>query len=387
MEHSRGSEYELEHIAEILNDCSIDRIMAIDMERIVIAWNHASELVSGLSKKEVIGTPIEQVFPWIGEDKLLNDALASAYLGHKTFLPADKKLSHRKFYENHFIPLRDENGSMIGVMNIMHDVAHRIKAEKELEKLNRQLETKYIQVEKATGDLSNFTNITTHEIKEPLNHVYTGIEFLIKHEANELSDASKASLRRMQGSLNRMNLLLDDILRLSRISPVNLQRETVDLNTVWQQVIKSRTARIEEIGMSVNSENLPTISCYRDMIFSLFQNLLDNSIKFQDDEGSAPCVKVQSGIVELPDRPDNDDAEKNFYYRITITDNGIGFSKEDSKKIFGMFVKLQDKKKSHGSGIGLSICEKIMEVHNGFIDAESLSKGASIHCHFPIQAS
>lgn len=384
MGNIRGNEFELGHIAEILNDCSIDRIIATDMDRIVIAWNRASELESGLSRKDVIGVPVEQVFPWIEEDKLLRDALAAAYLGHKTFLPADKQLPHRKYYENHFIPMKDESGTMIGVMNIMHDVAHRIKAEKELQKLNNQLETKYVQLEKATGDLSNFTNITTHEIKEPLNHVYTGIEFLIKHEANNLSDTSKASLRRMQGSLNRMNLLLDDILRLGRISPIGLSKEIVDLSDLWQQVVKSRKSKIEEAGTKITTENLPSISCYREMIFSLFQNLLDNSLKFHQEDGTLPSVILHSGIMELPDIH-NIDAEKSHYYRITVTDNGIGFSKEDSKKIFGMFVKLQDKKKSHGSGIGLSICEKIMEVHNGFIEAESLSQGASIHCYFPVE--
>src|SRR5688572_23767495 len=123
--------YDKESLADMLNDCSIDRVLAIDNDWNIIAWNRTSELISGVSKAEVIGKNLLEAFPQILEDEEMLKAIKEAFNGRKSFLPANHGSFNRTYSENHFIPLKDSHGNVVGVMNIMHDVAHRIKVEKQ----------------------------------------------------------------------------------------------------------------------------------------------------------------------------------------------------------------------------------------------------------------
>lgn len=123
-------------LAEMLNDCSIDRFMAIDTAWNIIAWNRTSELVTGISRKDIYGKKLLEVFPQFEQDKEMMDAIRLALSGIKSFVPAHKNLFNRQHYENHFIPLTRPDNKLVGVMNIMHDVAHRMKAEQQLHQLN-----------------------------------------------------------------------------------------------------------------------------------------------------------------------------------------------------------------------------------------------------------
>src|SRR4051812_203902 len=109
------------YITEMLIDSSIDRLMAIDLNWNVIAWNHTSELISGMSKKKVIGKKLTDLFPEILNDQEMMEAIEMAFKGRKTFLPSLTNTFNRHYTENHFIPLKDKQDSIIGVMNIIHD--------------------------------------------------------------------------------------------------------------------------------------------------------------------------------------------------------------------------------------------------------------------------
>ncbi|MDB5229888.1 MAG: domain S-box protein, partial [Chitinophagaceae bacterium] len=215
-------------LAEMLNDCSIDRVMAIDTDMVVIAWNNTSEITTGIKKADILGRPIAEALPQLMSNKLVATAIQQALNGYKSFVPSDRNSPELKYYESHFIPLMDEN-KIIGMMNIMHDVAHRIKVEEQLQKLNRSLEKKYYELEQVNKELGTFTFITSHELKEPLRHVYTSMEILITNEAQKFSNNIRANLRRIQSALSRMSLLLDDISALSQLSSFNKEEGEVNL--------------------------------------------------------------------------------------------------------------------------------------------------------------
>src|SRR5262245_22357407 len=122
---ARKSFPELGNLADMLNDASIDRIMAIDREWRIIAWNKTSEKISGIEKIGIIGKPILEIFPVLKQDEEIMNALSKGLEGFSSFLPAKTGAFHRHHYENHFMPLLDEDGQTAGVMNIMHDVSHR----------------------------------------------------------------------------------------------------------------------------------------------------------------------------------------------------------------------------------------------------------------------
>jgi light-regulated signal transduction histidine kinase (bacteriophytochrome) len=312
------------------------------------------------------------------------ESIQFAMQGKKTFLPARAGLLNREYYENHFIPLTNEAGEVKGVMNIMHDVAHREKAERRLQQLNEALELQYRQLETATTEMATFTYITSNEIKEPLRHVYTAFELLVKSEGKVLSNGGKANIRRIQASINRINLLLDDIWALSHINSFKQERNTIDLNEVFREACTKLERKITESGAAIETDSLPLIPGYKDMLQTLFINLIDNGLKFQEP-GNKPYIRIASDAVPLTELPAGIQNKKPMVL-ISFTDNGIGFDPRYADRVFIMFEKLHPKNQYHGSGMGLTIAKKIVEAHDGFIQATAEpGKGATIKCYLPAE--
>ena len=365
-------------IDKMLNDYSIDAIIAVDENKKIIAWNNVAEKVYAKKKADVVGKIFFEAIPSTKEDTATLTAIDRALKGIKSFVPASDKFYHRSHAENHFIPLK-ENETVIGVMNLVHDVAHRIKAEKQLQFVNEELNKSLRQLKIISEELASFTYVTTNKIKDPIRHIYTGIEQLIKTEARNLSDSGKATFRRMQSSLNRMDLLLDDILSLSQISALQKQEAVIDLKALVYEVAETVQAKTDK-SVSIITGDLGSITGYKNYIQVLLLNLFDNAIKFN---GKDVTIKISCENVsvnnELPQLVSNIE-----YYKLTVEDNGIGIEEKDYEKIFGMFEKLHDKQ-YRGSGVGLAVAQKIMEAHEGFIKVESKpGVGSAFSCYFPI---
>lgn len=364
-------------LAEMLNDASIDRVWAIDTEWKVIAWNKASEMISGVKKHDIIGRHLMEIFPQLGIDTDIIGAFGLGLQGKMTFLPAKPGLFNRDHYENHFIPLKDEEEHIIGVTNIIHDVAKRIRAEQQLQRLNAELKEKYRQLEKANAELATFTSITGNDLKEPLKKVYTSLELIMINDGNRLSDSSKAGLRRIQAALHRVKLLLDDILAVSNASSLSEEQTTVQLGQVARAAQASLSNKIRESGAQIDIQPLPSITGSEQMMQNLFHNLIDNAIKFQPP-GNRPVLTI-SHSVTIPEKLTDQE-----YVCIQFTDNGIGIDAADTEKIFGMFERLHDRSQYPGSGIGLTICRKIVEAHGGLMEVDSTpGKGSTFRCYLP----
>lgn len=368
----------------MLTDATIDRVLAIDTSWRIIAWNKTTADITGISKESAMNQLLLDLFPQLSKDRETMNAIVQAFNGWKSFLPVQRNTYNRHHHENHFLPLKNDDGVVLGVMNIMHDVSHRIKAEQQLQRLNDELETKYRQLERMSADLSTFTYITSTNLKEPVKMIYTGLEQLARTDGPSLSNNSKAKLRKMQSSLNRINLLLDDILSLSEINSVMVKAEEVDLEEVLRSMSEDAKLgpKIKEKNAMIVSGNLPVIYGNREMLGYLFFHLLDNAIKFQNT-GSEPLIKINAEIVEETYSSKQDDIRR--FHRVTFTDNGIGFADSEKQQIFHTFTKLHPDR-FRGSGIGLAICQKIMDAHNGFIKVESKEgEGSSFSCYFPVK--
>lgn len=367
-------------IAEMMNDASIDRLMAIDTCWTIVAWNKTSELISGISRVDVLGRNLLEVFPQLEQDEEMMSGFRLAMDGIKSFIPAAEGKFNRDYYENHFIPLDNEDGRRVGVMNIMHDVAHRIKAEQQLHTLNDMLKKQYQKLEKTTAELATFTSITGTDLKEPVKKLYTSLELLVRNEGANLTNHGKAGLRRMQSSLSKMNLLLDDILAFSAANMIGNELEKFDLNDVLQRVLESLHQKIASKQAIIETHDLPVMYGSRQMLQYLLYNLIDNALKFQPD-GNIPKITVSAANVKR--QPDNGTDRSNLkeYLCITVKDNGVGFAQEDADRIFLLFEKLHPRKEYPGSGIGLTISRKIVEAHGGFIEVESRpGEGSTFHC-------
>lgn len=381
-----SNEYKTSDLCQLLIDASIDQVLAIDTQWQIIAWNRTSENISGIPRAEILGKYIFDVFPSLKEDDETEQAFRLALEGNKSFLLPDHKFEHRKYYENHIIPLKKEDGILIGVMKLMHDVSHRIKGEVEMQKLHAALKDQYNQLEKTNAELAIFTSITGKDLKEPVRRLYTALEMLMRSDGKNLSDNSRAGLRRMQASLTKISLLLDDVLAFSSAMSFDEKFVKLDLNEVLKAALEALSAKIAHKKAVVESQQLPIYTGSAEMLHYLFYNIIDNALKFQPAE-NIPVINIASEIITNENNaPGNEKPERRFL-RVSFTDNGTGFPAEDSKRIFKMFERLQLRKHFAGAGIGLTISQKIAEAHGGYIEAEnSGANGAIFHCYFALRS-
>ena len=180
-----------------------------------------------------------------------------------------------------------------------------------------------------------------------------------------------------------MKLLTDDIIAYSKISASYGELALVDLVQIVSSVIESLKPRIIQSNSTVKTDVLPIIQGYPTLLRVLFNHLLDNAIKFRK-EHSEHVVNIKAEQVEGTAINHPNVNRDSIYFVVTISDNGIGFQKEDEEKIFEMFYRVHEKK-YRGSGIGLPICKKIMDIHGGFITAGCDPECTTFNCYFPIK--
>jgi len=367
---------------EKLNDASIDRILAFDENLKIIAWNKTSELITGIPSEEVIGEHLYTVFPDLKICEKTTDAISNALKGFKSFVPADKVPYEGGYYENHYIPLK-ENDKVTGVLNIKHDVAHRVKYEQELKSLNRALVKKNKELKQKNAEISSFTHITSHDLKEPARKIYTFSELILSKEGANLTDTGRKYFKRIQIAAQRMGMLTDDILTYSQLNAEEEQVQDVDMNHVVAIVKDNLTERIIEKDAVVTCGVLPTVKGYRTMLLQLFSHLIQNALKFQQS-GNRPEVNIHAETVKATEVKELDLPGEPDYIRFTVSDNGIGFDKKYAGRIFQMFQRLHNAEDYPGTGMGLALCLKITEIHHGTITAEGTQgKGSKFQIYLP----
>jgi PAS domain S-box-containing protein len=357
---------------EAIIDASIDRISVYDKDLKIIAWNKRSEEETGIKKEAIIGKKLWEVFPKITEDEEVYKAHITALKGEHIYLPAKKSIYNHRYYEDFFIPLKDAQGDTYSVVNVMHDVSDLIYRNNELKELNRALEQK-------NEEAALFTFIASHDLKEPLRKVQMFSNLLIENEKANLSDKGQEYLQRSANAVKRIDLLIEELLALSRLNNSRLEKEQIDLNEVIKKVKEDLADEIETTKASISSEPLPLLKGITSQILYLFKNLFSNALKYTYP-GAAPVLNIKAAIVPLPGA----DTGIN-YLKISIADKGIGFDQQYEKKIFQMFQRLHSAADYKGTGMGLALCKKIMDNHNGFINAEGApGQGAVFNCYFPL---
>jgi PAS domain S-box-containing protein len=371
-------------LADLINDASIDRILAVDVDMRIIAWNKMCEHISGISKEDCIGKDLLDVVPEMTVIPEVTRAIRSALKGYKSFVAAEKGSFNGSYCEHFFAPLVDENKKVIGVLNIIHDVAHRVKVEQELRNLNKALVRKNKELKQKNAELLSFSHVAAHDLKEPLRKIYTFVEMILTKDADNLSETSRVYFKRVQASAQRMGLLTDDILGYTQLSNAEQELEPTDLNEVVEHAVKYLNEIIDNKKAVIKYDTLPVINGYKPMLVQLFENLIHNALKFQQDN-VIPVVEIKAVEVSSEDIQHTDVLPDARYWCISFTDNGIGFEMKYLDKVFRIFQKLHPADKYPGTGMGLPICKKVMELHQGFIIVESTpDKGSVFKCYFLI---
>lgn len=268
--------------------------------------------------------------------------------------------------------------------------------EAELVSLNNQLESEIVvrnraeeqmlefaeKLEQRNKELQEFAHIASHDLQEPLRKVISFGDRLKTKCAEALDDQGKDYLERMQNASRRMQNLIEGLLMFSRVSSKAQPFEDVDLAQTFKEVVSDLEIRIEELGGKVEIDNMPVLKADAMQMRQLFQNLIGNALKFHKQD-EPPVVRV-TGVSSGSDDSNASDQSGSFH-KITFKDNGIGFEEKYADRIFGVFQRLHGKTEYEGTGIGLSVCKKIVERHGGSIEVKSSpGKGTSFTVTLPI---
>jgi two-component system CheB/CheR fusion protein len=254
----------------------------------------------------------------------------------------------------------------------------------ELRRRNVELDESYKELRRLNLQLEQFAFVSSHDLQEPLRKIATFSDMLMTRPEAVLTDYARDYLSKINASASRMSMLLKDFLSLViHFNYKNAKIERVDLNAIVKNVIDDFELTIKEKKAVFNISNLPTLYALSNQMNQLFHNLISNALKFSAED---PLITITSGESAAEDFTIHKELnQKMRYVFITISDNGIGFNPKYSDKIFGLFQRLNDLKNVHGSGVGLTICKRIMDDHGGFIFVKSEeNQGASFTLFFPV---
>ena len=228
------------------------------------------------------------------------------------------------------------------------------------------------QLEQSNFDLLQFASVASHDLKEPLRKIQAFGNLLNARVDGKLDESERRYLDKIINSSNRMQTLVEDVLTLSKLSNKDIPYNTVNLNKILYRIVDDLEITIKEKKAFVHIGVFPEIEAVPGQMHQLFQNLISNGLKFNDKEEVRISVTPYK-ITEEEARHRHIDPRG--YVAVCVEDNGIGFEEHFKEKIFGVFQRLHSNN-YQGTGIGLAICKKIVDNHNGFIHAESrVNKG------------
>jgi two-component system, chemotaxis family, CheB/CheR fusion protein len=251
----------------------------------------------------------------------------------------------------------------------------------DLKSTSKQLSDTNTQLERSNFDLLQFASVASHDLKEPLRKIQAFGNILQSKIQNKLTDSELTYLSKMVSASNRMQILIEDVLTLSKLSNSGLAKEETDLNKIIKQICEDLEIGIREKNASVSIGALPTIDAVPGQMHQVFQNLISNALKFSNKTSPQISI-VQRPISKMQAKELN--INPNNFIQIVVSDDGIGFENQYKEKIFGIFQRLHGRN-YEGTGIGLSIARKIIENHGGLIYANGiLDKGAEFHIILPV---
>lgn len=267
-----------------------------------------------------------------------------------------------------------------------------------LEKMNeleleKQVENRTVELKKANIDLNNvnqnlkqFAYVASHDLQEPLRKINMFSDILQQKNKKDLDYSGRIYLEKITQSARRMTSLIKDLLDFSRVDSRESSFIVTDLNTILKNIIVDFEVLIEQKGATIEIGSLCVIEAVPLQMNQLFYNLIGNALKYSKPD-AAPVIEINSRILSKEEVLRFDDLNSRWpYCEITVKDNGIGFNQEFAEQIFTIFQRLHGRSEYEGNGIGLGLCKKIMDNHDGKIFARSVAgEGSSFHVIIPLK--
>jgi PAS domain S-box-containing protein len=341
---------------------SADAIFSVDLSDRITSWNAAAERLYGCSAEDMLGRQSADLLPDETASQL-RAVHAEALAGERIerfdtwqlrpdgrHVPVSLTVS----------PLRDGDGTIVGLATSVKDVTERVQHTAELEDVHRTLEKQYKALGRSNRDLEQFAYVASHDLAEPLRVMTGFVQLLEKRYASVLDDRGARYVFHVVDGAARMRVLIDDLLEYSRFLRSEPTAGLVDTAAVARRAVAPKDVALVEIG------ELPEVWSDEASVYAVLQNLISNGVKFR--RASAPARVVVSG---------HRDGDR---VRLCVDDDGIGIEPEYRERIFGMFSRLHVREAYPGTGIGLAIVLQIAERCDGKAWVESSPLGGSRFC-------
>ncbi len=355
------SDYRSRQLAAIV-ESSTDAIISFMLDGTVISWNSGAQQLFGYSIESTIGKGLRQI---IGSecDAILDGIKKDKKMDNLEFIHAtpDGRLIYLSLSVS---AIKDEEGNVSSGAAIFRDITQMKQAESELLRTSQQLA-------QSNKELEEFAWIAAHDLKEPVRTMGTYSRLLKDEYGPELDEQAQQFLEFIHSAAGKAMARIDDVLKFSAVGREKFIAVPVNLNEVLSSVQEDIQLVIRESKAEIIVEPLPKVSGNFHYLTQLFQNLLANAIKYRS-ESTTPKIRVYA-------------EKEGGLANIIVQDNGIGFSMEDSTRIFRMFQRLHPETRYAGTGLGLAMCKKIVELHGGIINVESQEgKGSKFIVSLPV---
>ncbi|HXB10241.1 MAG TPA: PAS domain S-box protein [Puia sp.] len=354
-------------------------ILMLDSRGIIRNWNKGAQKIKGYTEAEIVGTHFRVFYTKEDRDAGLPEKLVAeaARTGKAVHEGWRVRKDGTTFWGSIVITaLHDGEGRVMGFSKVTRDLTERKVAEDKLLRYARQLETQ-------NKELQQFAYAAAHDLKEPLRKVRFYYSAIAEEGLGSLSAKQQVYLQRAAEAAGRMQGLIEDLLAFTRAAEPVKQLESIELNELITEASAFFQYSLEEAEGSIVASALPAIKGIAFQVRQVFLNLFGNSIKYRQP-GRPLRIEVSGSMVHNPGLGEADEYLPSSFLKIVVKDNGMGFDPEHAERIFDMFERLHGREAFEGTGIGLSICRKIMENHKGFIRAVGCpGEGAVFEVFFP----
>lgn len=362
-----------------------DHIIEIANDSIIELW--------GKAKDDVMNRPVFEALPDArgqGLESIMQDVYEKGITFKADEMPVRllRNGKHETIYQNFvYEPYRENCGKIIGVLCVTIDVSAQVLARIKIEEIvsarTRELATANDKLQKSNAELAQFAYIASHDLQEPLRKISMFTQLLEGRIGNDLDDHSQKQLSKISNSAIRMNILIKDVLAYSELIKETEDFVAVDLNEIIENTLIDFELLIEQKNVSIQYQPLPTIEAIPLQMAQLMGNLIGNALKFSRTD-IQPVIIISTSIIKKEEIQMAGLDQRMEYYKITVSDNGIGLKQEHTEQIFNIFQRLHRKSDYEGTGIGLAMCKKIALNHHGDINTTGSSeKGAVFNVILP----